>query len=197
VEDHSQLTVNGGTLRENGGAASALLYAKDNSFTTINNGDFRSEQNPAIYTWFGGSVTINGGAFASNHDNVVEHRSSGLVTISGGTFSGPAAGVLVDRGNLILSGGVFTTGLDLVASGGNTELVARSANLDGVPLSNGEIAATAGTINLVWPNGTAESLQFQRQAGAIRLTLIPEPNSLLLLAIGAMSLIGRRTARSL
>jgi hypothetical protein len=65
----------------------------------------------------------------------------------------------------------------LLTFGGRTELVALSASLGGVPLDDGPITAAGGVINLVWPNGTSESLRFQRQAGMIRITLVPEPNT--------------------
>ena len=99
-------------------------------------------------------------------------------------------------------GKVETAGAGRIALVGATAADCR----DVMALGESGIVATAPPWNrplyepskrrLVWPNGAAESLQFQRQAGTIRLTLIPEPNSLLLLAIGAISLLGRRKAKS-
>ena len=58
---------------------------------------------------YNGNITVNGGILESTADYAIYHPHVGTTTINGGTVYGAAGGVSLNRGKLVVNGGMITS----------------------------------------------------------------------------------------
>ena len=121
--------IGGGTFIMESGLVDAASYITDNA----NNGQFAvSVQNDTADAtviingghikagWYAvagngnnvnynGNITVNGGILESTADYAIYHPHVGTTTINGGTVYGAAGGVSLNRGKLVVNGGMITS----------------------------------------------------------------------------------------
>lgn len=196
LEDRSQVIITGGRFTSSDVFGSSPIFATDESHAEINGGTYASEEGATVYVRRNGSVTINGGEFTTEDDNgdMIRHQGLSLVKITGGEFTSSRHLATVTQGSLEIHGGVFNSSSDdLRLIGGQTEVFVRFARLNNTFIESGEIRESSGVLDVVFIDGSTESLSFFRERGALRVTYVPEPAAASFYAVTLAVLCSRST----
>ena len=203
--DSSEITITGGAitnLQESFSRSAVRLT--DDAKAYISGGHMRVHTRsgvtfgtPVLHVEDDSEMAISGGLFESfgNSDHVIDVGNSVNVFISGGRFVGHNSDVvrlpfIASNAVLTIRGGEFvamrTNDVDLSIGDGTVNILAREAKLGGSLIGFGEVAASAGILSIIYPNGVLEDISFQRSSsGTINLISVPEPCSLTLLVVTA------------
>lgn len=119
---------------------------------------------------FGGIAATGGEIAFRSGFNADLYLIDTAMRVYGGTPSGPRMEI-GGSSHLTLNGGSF--------------------RIDGVPVNFGEVSADSGLLEVTYPDGQSYSTTFYR-GPASTLTLVPEPNSALLVGLGLVVLASSR-----
>ncbi len=212
VRNNSQFTMSGGSVGEDvnvrgnsravfdGGVVNESVEVRGTAELTVNTAEILNDliaQGNAVINFFDGSVADD-----------VEAYDDAVIYLSGGSFGedieADLGGTIDISGGELFANGVGTLGVGFGVDGdGRIILRGPSFFLDGSPIGPGLIVPDTGLLSGTLLDGsTFSDIPFTRDLlpqfddrGIIEIVIIPEPASLVLLALGAAVAAPRRRRR--
>ncbi len=186
--------LDGSTVNISGGAVGRCFHARADSTLNISGGTVGHD----FIAYYGSTVFVSGGTIGYGFD-----LDGSTANISGGMFG---ESFIVNYSTATISGGVFGDGF-YTGSGSSVEFSALEFLLDGTPIPGLErvgdsivLAERGGSIlSGTFLNGTpfdfvlnpsyATGQDYFNPNATLRLTVVPEPASVVLLALSGLSLL--------